>query len=607
MDYNNLRKVLKGLADETKRQKNEEQAIRQQKNEQDKSLVLNSLSKDLGSVLQPFINELRLNSKMSADELSRVIAESIKVDVPAVDVESIKKAIFDAFSQVRVSAPSVNIPPIRIPEIKMPTEMDIKGWVRLMGVDLEHPLPVQLRDANGMPVDLSGIGRQSMGEGGGRANYLTIKGYSQSAFAELLNPDGRLKVELPTGSSGLTDAELRATAVPVSQVSGASYSVNVTNQVSAYITGAFTSTFAEIMNPDGRVKVELASGSSGLTNTELRASHLEVDQVSGANWSVVASLETTAALYNGDNRLRVSVETGGSGLTDAELRASHLDIDQVSGSAWSVNVINPSAQGDEATAMRVVVAGNSAVSVTASQIIPWETRQVSGAADSVNVIGPIAQGDEATAMRVVQAGNSVSSVSVVSPINQGDEATAIRVVMAGNSIASVSARPAAVGDSKTNDVLRVYQVSDSTVSTQSKFIARQTNPTAVADAAEVFGSSDDLGRQLTRMQARDLTLTAYVSIANGTETTFRAAVAGSYLDLIYVMGANNSDAAVSVDLRAVTGGNIMATIQIPANGTAGISLPIPLPQDATGNNWTADLPDITGTTVTLSGLFSREI
>ena len=84
-------------------------------------------------------------------------------------------------------------------------------------------------------------------------------------------------------------------------------------------------------------------------------------------------------------------------------------------------------------------------------------------------------------------------------------------------------------------------------------------------------------------------------------------MAGSYLDLIYVMGANNSDAAVTVDIRAVTAGNVMMTLQIPANGTAGIACPVPLPQDETGNNWTADMADITGTSVYLTALFSREI
>ena len=68
-----------------------------------------------------------------------------------------------------------------------------------------------------------------------------------------------------------------------------------------------------------------------------------------------------------------------------------------------------------------------------------------------------------------------------------------------------------------------------------------------------------------------------------------------------------SDAAVSVDIRAVTAGSILHTLRIPANGTAGWSLTVPWPQDATGNNWTVDGPDETGRTITVSALFSKEV
>jgi len=98
-----------------------------------------------------------------------------------------------------------------------------------------------------------------------------------------------------------------------------------------------------------------------------------------------------------------------------------------------------------------------------------------------------------------------------------------------------------------------------------------------------------------------------VSVTNGTETTLLAASAGSYHDLIMLVGSNNSDAAVSVDIRAVTGGNIINTLRIPANGTAGFTPHVPWPQDATGNNWTVDGPDETGRTMTFSALFSREV
>ena len=93
---------------------------------------------------------------------------------------------------------------------------------------------------------------------------------------------------MPTGSSGLTDTELRASSVQVQQVSGYSDSVNVLSTV-------------------------------GLTDTQIRASSVPVEQVSGSIWStnVVSSID----------------------LTDTQLRAAALDVRQVSGSIDSVNVV----------------------------------------------------------------------------------------------------------------------------------------------------------------------------------------------------------------------------------------------------------------------------
>jgi hypothetical protein len=139
-------------------------------------------------------------------------------------------------------------------------------------------------------------------------------------------------------------------------------------------------------------------------------------------------------------------------------------------------------------------------------------------------------------------------------------------------------------------------------------IARVGNPTAVFTGSMVSATFDDVGRQVTRpVNVRDLIKTAYVSVTTGTETTLRAAVAGAYLDCIMVVGSNNSDAAVSVDIRAVTAGNVIHTLRIPANGTAGWAPTVAWPQDETGNNWTVDGPDETGRTLTFSALFSQEI
>ena len=152
------------------------------------------------------------------------------------------------------------------------------------------------------------------------------------------------------------------------------------------------------------------------------------------------------------------------------------------------------------------------------------------------------------------------------------------------------------------------QVSGSAFSTEVSGVARTTNPTAASDAASVKASYDDLGRQvITPYQVRDLVSTAYLSLTTGTETTLLSAVAGVFLDCVQIVCANQSDAAVDVDFRSVTGGNVEFSITVPADATAGFVPSIPWPQGNTGNNWTADIADITGTTVNINALFVRNI
>lgn len=150
-------------------------------------------------------------------------------------------------------------------------------------------------------------------------------------------------------------------------------------------------------------------------------------------------------------------------------------------------------------------------------------------------------------------------------------------------------------------------VSGGSANTTAAVLTRQSNPTAVA-ADYVPFSADDLGRQLTRpIQVRDLIKTAYVTLSTGTEATLLAAVAGAFLDLIYIIASNTSTAAQQLDIRATTAGNIVASLYIPANASVGFSLPVPFPQDNQGNNWTVDMADVTNSNILISALFSQEV
>ena len=210
-DYSNLKNTLSDLLKEAKAKKAQESEERKQQNERDRVSILNLVGKDLGEALKPYINEIRESSKISSQELSRIIIDAIKIDTPQVDTDSIRGAIYDAISQVRVPTPQVNYTPpaINVPAIKMPEEMDIKGWVQLQGVDLGHPLPVQLRDKDGRVVNLfEGLTTAIGGGGGGGFKVNKISDIANSAWANLINSDGRLRMSADTASTGLTDTEL---------------------------------------------------------------------------------------------------------------------------------------------------------------------------------------------------------------------------------------------------------------------------------------------------------------------------------------------------------------------------------------------------------------
>ncbi len=490
---------------------------------EDRKTFMTAIGKDMVVALTPVISQLAEQSKISKNEIIEGIKEAIeelRIEVPPADITIPDIIIPDI--RVPEAKVTVNVPPFKIPPLEWPNgNMPIEGWVRLQGIDLSHPLPVQLRDKDGKPVNLfeNLTTLVSQGGSGGKHDFFTIKGFNQSAYSEIMNAYGRLRVSMETGGAGLTDTELRASSVPVAQVSGAIWSTAVID--------IFGSTAASnVFNADNRIKVSVETGGSGLTDAELRASAVPVAQASGANWSVYATgfgASVAATLLNGD----------GNSLDPRDRN-------------WSITETVP-------------------ISTAQS----FEVKQVSGFNDSVYVTG--------------------FGASVGASLLNGE----------GNSL-----------DPRDRNwtITEIVAVSGSLDTVKSIGIARQTNPTAVSDGDNQRFSTDDLGRQLVRpVQARDLISTAYATLTNGTETTLKAAVAGAYLDLIYVMGANNSDVAVTVDIRAVTGGNIIMTLQVPANGTAGVACPVPLPQDETGNNWTADMGDITGTSVYLSALFSKEI
>lgn len=350
-------------------------------------------------------------------------------------------------------------------------------------------------------------------------------------------------------------------------------------------------------------------------------------RVSGS-FSVTASNSSTQAIdssgtpYSQANPFPVVF--GSSGTTGSALVDSSGV--QYSGSnplPTTASLSLASGQGDEATATRVVQAGNSASSVVVNSGTITTVTTLTGITNSVAVVtldrdgnplttGPIGNGDEATALRVVLAGNSASSVIV----NSGTITTVTTLTGITNTIAVANIDSSGVQYSGQNPMPVTLANTGSTQNvtvagvTDSAFVyqARTTNPTAVSDGADVRPKADKLGRQITRpIHARDLIATAYVTLSTGTEATLLAAAAGQYIDLISIIAANTSTVAQQLDIRATTAGNIVQTLWIPANATAGWTPPVPWPQDSTGNTWTVDMADYTNSNILISALFSKEI
>src|SRR3990167_1700097 len=188
--------------------------------------LLSAIGPAIIDVLRPVLDEILSTFRQSAEDIKQEIS-NIKIDspiIPEIKIPEIKIPEIK-IPNVQVDIPPISLPEIKIPEVIMPEEMNVRGWVSLMGVDINNPLPVQLRDAKGNPVNLFENLTQIVGGGGGgnMRGFIQIKGVTGSTGADLLNADNRLRVSVETGGSGLTDSELRASAVPVAQVSGASW------------------------------------------------------------------------------------------------------------------------------------------------------------------------------------------------------------------------------------------------------------------------------------------------------------------------------------------------------------------------------------------------
>lgn len=527
-------------------------------------------SSDMQAFAKEFTKELA--SHISPDEISKSVRSKIVSSlVPLIqklveqnqfNAASIEKAMMTAIQNVHVTVPEIkipeikvpraevkiDIPPIRIPDVIMPGEMITKGWLNLVGWDrelLNNPIPVQLRDADGSPIKLFESLTSIVGGGGGGGGAKIVK---------------------------ISDIRASSSSI-IDQCEGA---LKVTGALSATITAD--------------------KGSGEIGSDTLRIVQA-TDAISSVN--VVDAFGSTSAtgVFNADNRLRCSIETGGTGLTDAELRATSVPIAQVSGANWSVEVTNT-----------VPVSGTVAVSgITASvaaSLVDSSGVQYSGS-NPLPIKGPVV----VTSITNTTASNIVDSTGVAysgsNPVPV-DGSGSTQPVSGTVVVSSITASTTAIIGDKAAD-----EADGDSNPVKIGGVARTANPTAVAAGDRVSASYDKVGRQLVRpVQVRELLQTAYVTAASEGPKTLLAGVGSTFHDLVYLMCANESDAAITLDVLQSTGGTVQATIVVPAQSTAGLALGgATLPQDHADATWQVDnnAADNSNTTYAVTALFSKEV
>ena len=529
--------LLKRVSDALGQKANEKNAEKSQLENERRQLVT-SIGNDIAESLRPYMERMVEKSQVTKEDLKQALSE-VQINVPESTVHIPEIKVPQA--QINVNVPEIKLPTFNVPpaNIQYPDMMR----VGIDGVDHKRPLPVMMMGPDGKPFSFSvGLG------GGGKSDFFTVKGITNTIGIVSINPDGS-----PAGAGSV------ASSVSVSDI--------------------FSTVGANVVNPDGRIKVELPTGSSSLTDTELRASHLDVQQLSGAIDSVFVTgssgtlatnmVDSTGVAYSGSNPVPITWVSG-------------------AGVSTQVNISDSSGVG---------YSGSNPLPVTGSVT-------VSGSITSTGAYLLNGDGTYRDSMPITGTITGITNTIAVLNIDSGgvgySGSNPLPVTLISGALTSTIAVGSVVADA----------IDDGSAPVQSGGIARQTNPTAVSDNDVVKSTHDDLGRQITRMQVRDLVQTAYATSSTGIETTLLTATAGTFSDCIMLTATNASTSAVQVDIRNTSGGNIVHTFYIPATtGPVGWTPPVPWPMDATGNSWTFDVAgsDVSGTSVYVSGLFTKEV
>lgn len=331
-----------------------------------------------------------------------------------------------------------------------------------------------------------------------------------------------------------------------------------------------------LTNENGKSYIAGAIGGGGLNISKIRFQGVDINGVA------------RTALVDDAGRLQVDIVTGASGstMTLTDNMANEDQVGQIAflagwdsaGGNWD-RIRSGSGTGE--MALRVVHATDVAASVS-----------ISGSTGSIAV--SILNGD----------GNALDPRDRNWTITESIETKQVSGFTSSVNVVGFAVTAAVVG----NVVSDAADGGDAPVKIGG--IARTTNPTAVADGDRVSGTFDKVGRIVnTPVQVRALRATAFATLNTNSETTLLAGASGVFHDLTWIKFSNTSSGAVTIDLRNATGGTIVDTWEVPANGVTGVSMPVPWPQDEAATPWTVDFndTDLSNTTVYVSGLFVKEV
>jgi hypothetical protein len=219
------------------------------------------------------------------------------------------------------------------------------------------------------------------------------------------NPNGQASM---ANSQPFTLASDQST-IEIRQVSGNAFSTNVLSLPAVTVTSISNSTASALVDSSGvqysgsnPVPVSGSVSVSGITNSigatilngegvardtwgSAQVGTWNINTVTGVTNSLAVNLvDSTGVAFEGANPLPVSGAVSQSGtwnittVTGITNSISHTNLDR-DGNPWQPFTYD---NGDSATALRVTVAGNSAASVSATQVGTWNINTLTGITNS---------------------------------------------------------------------------------------------------------------------------------------------------------------------------------------------------------------------------------